>query len=69
MDKWISVKDRLPDLLDGVIVWQKWSDEEVCNYHSMSFCIYDGDRFTTRDGAECFATTHWMPLPEPPKDN
>ena len=75
--KWISVKDRLPDL---ELVAAKANDLDVypclCVVkHQMAIggryvtkLFYDGENFM--DGDMCpwtFETTHWMPLPEPPK--
>lgn len=65
MSKWISVKDRLPEIeTDTLLVCVK---------------SYDGDLLSDTDGFQdgkfvywsnqtgC-SITHWMPLPEPPKD-
>jgi len=68
MSEWISVKDRLPD------------DDE--NYYEavLVYCVYGGCKecdvaylTTTKNWLDekCNAqipVTHWMPLPEPPKD-
>jgi hypothetical protein len=66
VSEWIDVKDRLPTLLEDVL---------VC-------VIYEGNDFgvvtnSYRDGyphwtwemgsAKNYSVTHWMPLPEPPK--
>ena len=62
--KWISVEERLPDefgqvlgVLDGMV----------------TMLFYSGDgKFRTGNGlvfeAESEYLTHWMPLPEPPKE-
>lgn len=62
---WISVKERLPDEGVTVLVYSKGSYEyftaEYCpttfNAWISSFYRFDSDDIT-----------HWMPLPEPPKD-
>jgi hypothetical protein len=59
---WISVKDRLPDKkgdylifnTDG-IVWPYWYEPVNQWFDSLGF----------RTGS----VTHWMPLPEPPREN
>ena len=78
-DEWISVKDKLPQ-----------NDEDVLVYHSEDFYITvgfynsdnvqsyiesNGHRFYTKDGwetdiqwAQKGRVTHWMPLPLPPKE-
>jgi hypothetical protein len=68
--KWISIKEKMPDLQSGhsdkIIVYDGERVVDDCNYipewggficHAYG---YDNDTFTV-DGV-----THWMPLPEPP---
>ena len=76
---WISVKDRLPEK-----AWednQKWFSKvvlaatgrsvlygsfEVYKYNgTWEFGSYDEDF----DFDRCVTVTHWMPLPEPPKED
>ena len=58
--EWISVKDMLPTSIEDVLVWDGehisvgWYDT-----YSKGWTSYLG----SIDGA-----THWMPLPEPPKE-
>lgn len=72
MSEWISVKDRLPDLIlcragsaysDAVIVWTSGRKAMIAIYDGIDFlCAADyWDAF----GEEI---THWMPLPEPPNE-
>ena len=72
IDGWISVKDRLPDEedyrschenWDGCVIWTNGSDIGL-GWYSM----------TTGDWADIYDcdiddVTHWMPLPEPPKED
>lgn len=72
--KWISVEDRLPGLLDTVLVCitNEQTESVVCEA-----MFQYGDEFITpvelvrhRFGARpCVGVTHWMPLPEPPVNN
>jgi len=70
--KWISVKERLPDLIpcnagtaysEAVIVWTSGKKAMIAVYDGISFvCPMD---FWDAWGEEI---THWMPLPTPPKE-
>lgn len=68
--KWIPVTERLPEKRKYVLVRYKNNDMAVA-------CWFDGDedilfwRAMTDEGwcADCDTDpTHWMPLPEPPKE-
>lgn len=63
MSDWISVKDRLPEKYERVIVVNS------CGYVSDG-CLYNGNNFVLRGtfGDTINFITHWMPLPEPPKE-
>jgi len=63
-NKWISVKDRLPEE-DGIYI----------AYPTMTGNVYPvryfkGFHWRTIMGSDVWdAPTHWMPLPEPPEAN
>lgn len=70
MSKWISVKDRLPNHHDMVLVWMEGKD--CPDYVSMAFWAKtEGWGWTKGDGNKANdlwgTVTHWMPLPEPPE--
>ena len=53
--KWISVDERLPELLEDVLAC--YSDGNV----NIDFRLFTTGSFVRSD------VTHWMPLPEAPK--
>lgn len=62
--KWISVKDRLPELGERVICTDGYAVFE--QYRVESSCVYGmWDRFGLKSPMQ--EVTHWMPLPTPPK--
>jgi hypothetical protein len=71
--QWISVDDRLPD--DQQHCWCVFKSHAKmhCRYLAGEFCWYDfeADRFYIIENAtsERCGITHWMPLPQPPKEN
>lgn len=58
MSEWISVKDGLPKYNDRVIFF---------NGEYVEFGVYHRD-FTDFEDCIHDEVTHWMPLPEPPKE-
>lgn len=67
LSEWISVDDRLPETREGVrfepclAVHAGWD-----NFPRLLMFDTENQVFT-RDGDDVQKTTHWMPLPEPPK--
>lgn len=59
MEKWISVKDKLPNGSKQVLCYSKKNGGYLfmgsLGLHGKEWCL-------------CFGVTHWMPLPEFPKD-
>jgi hypothetical protein len=77
--EWISVKERLPDDDQDVLVYHLHDAHVTVGYFekdNVSFYIEsDGGKFYTDDGweteipwAQKGGVTHWMPLPEKPKE-
>ena len=60
MSEWISIDDRLPEKDEGVIIYPM--DGMV------GHADYFFNAFSTWGYGEVNGVTHWMPLPEPPKD-
>ena len=65
---WISVKDRLPGCDDGVVLAIAEYDDGWCTVLAWrnEKTGWDTDDPLFEDGME---VTHWMPLPEPPKED
>ena len=70
--KWIPVTERLPDKDGEYLV--RFTDKAIANaeyeskYGSFGYWLdimWDGDA----DWYPYVGVTHWMPLPEPPKEN
>ena len=71
--RWISVKDRLPEKLNEnnqvYLTEQVIGFGDECAYVGQ-FKVYKYDGLMTFFDGENFRSdiTHWMPLPEPPKE-
>lgn len=67
MSEWISVKDRLPELGTDVLCFDQLEGMHVQRLEKDTLCgtvwfdYYD-------QGINLDWVTHWMPLPEPPKE-
>lgn len=62
-ENWIKVTDRLPD--------EKESKDYLIIFNGRNhFGFFNNDLFYLGDGSYSvlYKVTHWMPLPEPPKD-
>ena len=72
MENWISVKDRLPENDDRVLVWEnKFGTSRPLENGCWEFAYYDGkwEDMNLKDyenNADYILITHWMPLPPPP---
>jgi len=65
MDMWTSIKERLPDSVDTYIVYctQTYSNHDTQHFVRLAYFV--ADKFETESS---ITVTHWMPLPEFPKD-
>lgn len=65
--KWISVKDKLPEGAGNVLAYIP--DLHDYNQGGCSVMGWVQDHWRdTYKGREFANVTHWMPLPEPPKE-
>ena len=72
--EWISVKEKLPEPFVDVLVWCTSQvglsiaiDEKYAAIDR--FCIWQDDHMPSFRATRFFGhVTHWVPLPEPPKD-
>lgn len=64
VNQWISVNDRLPNNYEEVLVASKLGNIVYFAWYDADISMFMGHShmWTTRE------VTHWMPLPEPPKD-
>jgi len=60
---WISVKDRLPEKNSELLLLMCVDGYELGYYER-----YTGYGWTNVLGTDCLNVTHWMPLPEAPKE-
>lgn len=67
MGEWISVKDRLPESGEVIAFAAEYSEYLIGWLAETE----DEDRGVVcyGDGVEMWLVTHWMPLPEPPKED
>lgn len=62
MERWISVKERLPEDNEEVICANIENGRVFALEYSRGEFRFDGEIYT-------HIVTHWMPLPEPPTEN
>ena len=62
-DRWISVEERLPEPHTRVIGFMAWKSIMTVEYQNGHW--YNIDHLEHMPDE---AVTHWMPLPEPPKE-
>ena len=63
--EWISVKDRLPDIDNEYIVALDFLEVKST---TMNFMSMPSKWYTMSSIDVSKRVTHWMPLPEPPKE-
>ena len=66
--RWIPVTEALPSYGDWVLGIGPKKGYYVCEYRGITHCRRDGyDPWFSAKGSSV-TITHWMPLPEPPKE-
>lgn len=65
--EWISVKDRLPSIGENVLVYDERFIDISIGYIS-DFLNYRKTWIVDCGESVSDTVTHWMPLPEPPKE-
>ena len=66
-DNWVSVKDKLPDDMQKVLATgYNWNDPKDGRHYVA--CEFFGGVWMGDNDEEFKYITHWMPLPEPPKE-
>ena len=67
--KWISVKERLPEDCKDVLVWAVYHEETGRNWSLIEIDAHcKGIGWENTADPDVREATHWMPLPEPPKE-
>ena len=56
--EWISVKEKLPEHLESCLCYRPDATFDMRRVQLFKHGKFDG----------VYAVTHWMPLPEPPKE-
>lgn len=77
MDNWIRVVDKMPPIGESVLIYRRFAIRHGVDVTNNQFIeqqidwitngIWDGKQWTY-DGYPTYDVTHWMPLPEPPKE-
>jgi hypothetical protein len=62
---WISVKDRLPEHGKRYLIYATSGNNKIGHITMASF----GGHFALSGIRAYWKVTHWMPLPEPPKED
>jgi hypothetical protein len=65
-DKWIPISERLPEPFVSVLV--QMPGEEPCPTVREGFLTNDGEWYAGHFARLKDEVTHWMPMPEPPKE-
>jgi hypothetical protein len=64
---WISVKDKLPELGESVLLIDAYESQYVGWLHEFTTSSSIHWQYSYCCGCAATSVTHWMPLPEPPK--
>ena len=67
MSEWISVEDRMPEAYEWVLIYEP-DAEETSRSVRCSFARDNGTWYGGFSDLSAEEVTHWMPIPEPPKE-
>jgi len=67
--EWISVADRLPEYEQNVLAYCPSLTGNKINYGYLSCTNSSGHKYELWGVQGYYGVTHWMPLPEPPKED
>ena len=70
MSDWISVKDRLPEKHETVLMYLQSDTNYIQAYYEIGFYQPQKAKWYPEDLnyiEDCYTVTHWCYLPEPPK--
>ena len=65
MNEWISVNESIPNENKAVLVWCPEHENIYLAFVENGVWMYFGGPIAVCNDA----VTHWMPIPEPPKEN
>lgn len=68
MSEWISVKERLPEVNRLVLCYRQNPSQYRIGFYIGAKYAEDVAAFRNINELFSFGVTHWMPLPEPPKE-
>ena len=66
MSKWISIRDKLPEKYSYVLTFKPGHVPVHCFAIKWVFSNVEKEIMSSK--SRFYKITHWMPLPEPPKD-
>lgn len=68
-NKWISVNDRLPEKNGMYLIFSPYTNKEGGIVYCNRFLTKGNPIFPANSFESLSKVTHWMPLPEPPKES
>ena len=65
MPRWISVEERLPEPKEDVALYIRCGD---VSFIRTGWRMGNGQFICPNDSLSGYEVTHWMPIPQPPKE-
>lgn len=66
MPRWISVEERLPEPKEDVALYIRYGD---VSFIRTGWRMGNGQFICPNDSLSGYEVTHWMPIPQPPKED